>query len=341
MLLWLCFEAILMFSGKVQVVSDESGLQSYINQAGVALDSQLQNLMPIISNLRLHKQIEYALQTKGKGLRSTMVLLAGESVGAEKQNLEKLALGIELLHLATLVHDDILDQDLFRRNALSVQAKWSVKEAILVGDALASLGLNLGRDYGKEVLDVMANTCLQLTDGEFMDVKITTATLSEEYYLEKIRKKSASLFKAAAECGAIAGNGSKDEISSLGAFGENYGLAFQIRDDLSDVLSSENEVLSDLNEFRSTLPLICLDTKSSKSAQTLIKKILASKKKNGEGSQILFQELEMLLDKSGSIDYCHGKIGYYVREAISILDLIEESPCKNYLKEMAKSLTLK
>jgi geranylgeranyl pyrophosphate synthase len=127
----------------------------------------------------------------------------------------------------------------------------------------------------------------------------------------------------------------------LGAFGENYGLGFQIKDDLSDVLFSENEAISHLNEFRSTLPLICLDTKSSKSAQTLIMKILDSKKKNCEGNQILFKELEMLLKKSGSIDYCKGKVDYYVREATSNLEPLKESPCKNYLKEMAKSLMLK
>ena len=162
-----------MFSGKAQVVSSESGIQSYFDKARITLDSQLQSLMPKVETLRLHKQIEYALQTKGKGLRSAMVLLAGESVGADRKNLEKLALGIELFHLATLVHDDILDQDLFRRNALSVQAKWSVKEAILVGDALASLGLSLGRDYSKKILDIMTNTCLQLSDGEYLDVKTT------------------------------------------------------------------------------------------------------------------------------------------------------------------------
>jgi geranylgeranyl pyrophosphate synthase len=340
MLLWLCFEDVLMFSGKAQVVSSESGLQSYFDKVRIALDSQLQSLMPTVETLRLHKQIEYALQTKGKGLRSAMVLLAGESVGADRKNLEKLALGIELLHLATLVHDDILDQDLFRRNALSVQAKWSVKEAILVGDALASLGLSLGIDYSKKILDIMANTCLQLSDGEYLDVKSTKSSLTEEYYFEKIRKKTSSLFEAATECGAIAGEGSSSEISSLAAFGENYGYAFQIRDDLSDVLKSENTPLSDLNEFRTTLPMICLDQKSSKDALILIRRLMASKKKNENCCQILLKELESLLRNNGSIDYCCQKINYYIERAVSSLDSLKESTSKNYLRKMAESLKL-
>ena len=329
-----------MTAGKLQAVSGESGLQLYFDGARVDLDDQLQSLLPLIAKLRLHKQIEYALQTKGKGLRSTMVLLAGESVGADRKKLEKLALGIELLHLATLVHDDVLDQDLFRRNALSVQAKWSVKEAILVGDALASLGLSLGSNYPKEVLDVMASTCLQLSDGEYLDVKATKSSLYEEYYFEKIQKKTASLFKAAAECGAIAGNGSAEEIISLATFGENYGLAFQIRDDLSDVLSSKNTMLSDLNEFRATLPLICLDKKSNKDALILIRRLLISKKENGNRSHLLLKELESLLKTSGSIDYCFQKMNGYTEKAVSSLDSLKESEYKNYLKEMAESLKL-
>ena len=134
-----------------------------------------------------------------------MVLLSGESVGGNREDLRKLALAIELLHLATLVHDDILDEDLFRRDALSVHAKWSVKEAVLVGDILASLSFVLCKGYKREILDVMIDTCMQLSDGEYSDVELAKTTLSEKEYFKKIEKKSASLFKAACECGVLAG----------------------------------------------------------------------------------------------------------------------------------------
>jgi geranylgeranyl pyrophosphate synthase len=328
-----------MATGKIQVASNQNGLQSYFDEARAVLDLQIEGLKPVISKLRLHKQIEYALQTQGKRLRSTLLLLSGQSVGAERQRLQKLALGIELLHLATLVHDDILDQDLFRRNALSVPAKWSVKEAILVGDSLASLGLSLGRDYSTEVLEILANTCLQLPDGEYLDDKMKNPTSPEEYYFEKIKKKTASLFKAATECGAIAGNGSAEEINSLAEFGENYGLAFQIKDDLTDVLSTEN-ILSDLNEYCTTLPLICLNRKHRKDAQIIIKNLLKAKKKNCEDIALISRELKSLLNQNGSIVYCGQKINYYCAKSISSLEGLDETIYKKYLIAMANSLKL-
>ena len=108
----------------------ESNFQSYYNGIKDSMNSEFQSLLPSIADLKLHRQIRYALQTKGKRLRATLVALSGQSVGGKEEDLRKLALAIELLHLATLVHDDILDEDVFRRNALSVHAKWSVKEAV-------------------------------------------------------------------------------------------------------------------------------------------------------------------------------------------------------------------
>ncbi len=106
-----------------------SDFQSYCSNAKKLVDTELQALLPAIAELKLRKQIEYALQTSGKRLRPTLVLLSGESVGGNRMQLRKLALAFELLHLATLVHDDILDEDVVCRNALSVYAKWSVKDA--------------------------------------------------------------------------------------------------------------------------------------------------------------------------------------------------------------------
>ena len=133
--------------------------QSYCGNAKKLVDSELQNAAASSYRVKkLRKQIEYALQTSGKRLRPTLVLLCGESVGGNRERLRKLALAFELLHLATLVHDDVLDEDLFRRNSLSVYAKWSIKDAILVGDVLASLSLSLCKGYKREILNVMILT---------------------------------------------------------------------------------------------------------------------------------------------------------------------------------------
>jgi octaprenyl-diphosphate synthase len=255
------------------------------------------------------------------------------------ENLARLALAVELLHSATLVHDDILDGDVFRRNALSVYAKWSVKEAILVGDSLASLALSLCRGYRDEVLDVMAYTCLQLSDGEYMDVELSRFGGSEKAYLEKVNKKSASLFKAAAKCGALAANGSEEGISALAGFGENFGVAFQIRDDVSDVAAVGNIMPCDINELRVTLPLIHLYQNGGPDVKALLKR-LASTKKDGQLDKLGLSELLVSLQKSGSIRYCEDKIDHYLERAVEAIAPIQESTCKNYIVEMAQSLRI-
>lgn len=316
--------------------SQANSLKSYFAAAKILLDSQLEKLHPIIAELKLQKQIEYVMQTQGKRLRSATLLLSGESVGGKREELAKLALAIELLHSATLVHDDVLDGDVFRRNALSVHAKWSVKEAILVGDALASLSLRLCRGYRTEILDVMADTCLQLSDGEYMDIELTNLNLSEENYLVKTKKKSGSLFKAAAECGALAGKGSPGEISALSSFGENYGIAFQIRDDIADVDSVKNEIPPDINELRATLPMIYLSRCGSTEIGELLKKWESVKTKQILDNSV-FHELHVELRNSGALSYCANRIDEFVINAIVSLDGLKDSPFKNYLIAMAQS----
>ena len=254
-----------------------SDFQSYCSNAKKLVDSELQSLLPAVAELKLRKQIEYALQTNGKRLRPTLVLLSGESVGGNRMQLRKLALAFELLHLATLVHDDILDEDLFGRNALSVYAKWSVKDAILVGDVLASLSLSLCKGYKREILNVMIDTCMQLSDGEYSDVELAGEELNEEEYFEKIEKKCASLFKAACECGALAADGSSIVTSALRLFGENYGVAYQIKDDILDAEEWGNDLQPDVNKFRATLPIIHAYENADKEKQARFKRLLVRK----------------------------------------------------------------
>jgi geranylgeranyl pyrophosphate synthase len=331
-----------MSAKKTQIASDKSPLQLYFEEAKTLIDADLQALAPVISELKLHDQIEYALQTEGKRLRSSLVFLCGESVSGRREDLRSLALAVELLHSATLVHDDILDQDLFRRNTLSVQARWSVKEAILVGDALASLALRLCRGYGDQILDVMAETCLQLSDGEYMDVELANEGASEADYLEKVKKKSASLFKAAAQSGALAAGSSASEASALAGFGENYGVAFQIRDDVADATLTADKEPSDLNEYRATLPLIHLRQNAPENAQKLLHKLTSKSAKSMDllGKRELLDKLRVCFEDSGSFVYCADKIDAYADRALACLAPLRETPYKTLLAQMADSLRL-
>jgi geranylgeranyl pyrophosphate synthase len=258
-----------------------------------------------------------------------MVLLAGESVGGEKEKLQKLALAVELLHSASLVHDDVLDRDVFRRNALSAQAKWGVREAVLVGDALASLALMLCKGYPQEVLDLMVDTCLQLSDGEFMDLETTRNVFSEPEYLVRVKKKTASLFRAASQCGALAAEGSFGEVEALGIFGENYGIAFQIRDDLVDG--------AEPGEFRVTLPIIRFYQNAGKKDRVFLES-LVSKRLGGSVSGNADGDFRMKLDKCGAVPYCVERIDSHVNKAVGALSQLRESPLKGYLCQMAESL---
>jgi geranylgeranyl pyrophosphate synthase len=325
-----------MTAKKIQAVSNENSLQSYLNETEATLNNQLQTLMPAIRELKLHKQIEYVLQTRGKRLRSAMVLLSGECLSAKKEDLLKLSLAVELLHSASLVHDDILDREVFRRNAISVQARWSVKEAILVGDALASLALGLCRDYKNEVLDVMAAACLQLSDGEYMDVSLSSSALCERDYLEKAKKKTGALFKAAAECGALAANGKQNEVDALAAFGMNFGVAFQIKDDIADVVALENTVPADFNELRATLPIVHLYETSGKDNQMLLAKFGSARKSLDQ--KVLLQGLRAELERADCVSYCSDKIDAYMNDAVACLSSVRESRFKTCLVEMVEQL---
>ncbi len=315
-------------------------LCKYVEATKAVLDSQLKSLNPTIRTLRLRKQIEYALQSRGKLLRATMLLLSGESVGGNRKRLEKLALAIEMLHAASLVHDDILDREIFRRNALSVQARWSVKEAVLVGDALASLALGICRGYGNEILDAMASACLQLSDGEYMDVSMSQFASSEKEYFEKAKKKTGALFRAAAKCGAIAAKGERSKVEALANFGENYGVAFQIRDDMEDVSKLENETPAEFMEVRSTLPIVLLHRNGSKVFRTLIKK-LSSAESAGMEQKMLFRELRASLEQQGCLRQCRVEVDVHIKSGVEFLNVLDDSTSKACLVQMANQLRLK
>jgi geranylgeranyl pyrophosphate synthase len=304
-------------------VFDERKYQAYLEKAREELSSEISELLPRISGLRLSEKIVYVLQTRGKLLRPTLVLLSGQSVGGNMEFLKKLALAIELLHDATLVHDDILDNDHFRRDALAVHSKWGVRNAILVGDALASLSLNLSAEYGNEVFEVVSEACLLLCDGEYMDAAEITNEASEQDYLEKIKKKSASLFKAAAQCGAIAGGGRASEIESLAKFGESFGMAYQISDDLSDIASLKDGLVPGQSDFQ-TLPFIHFYELTGK------------REKDFQGSSP--EKLYETLENSSCLRYCFDKKEDYLNNAVANLENVRDSVYKSYLVKMVDNL---
>ena len=304
------------------------------------IDSELLSLISNSYSLRLRDKIEYALLSEGKRLRPFLVILSAESVGGRRDDVRTLALAIELIHTATLIHDDVLDRDVLRRGSLAVHARWSVHDAILVGDALLSIAIKLAASYGKEVLLIAADTGLSLCDGEYVDMDWADSKMAEETYLEKIRKKSASLFKAAAQGGAMVAGGSYPEVDALAGYGECFGVAYQIRDDLTDIFSLKG-LSVDLKERRVTLPIIHLyQSYNSREKRNLLRSLKAIKS-GGDLSRIFLKKLESDLRTRGSLKYCGEKIDEYVDRAIACVEPLKEDVYKSYLIKFAKSLRIR
>jgi len=316
-----------------------NNFQFYLTETKQLINSELSNLISKIPELKLRPYIEYALLSRGKRLRPILVILSTQSVGGDRDQVMPLALAFELLHTATLVHDDVIDKDNLRRGLPALHKKWGVNAAILVGDAMISLGVNLAADFGTKIMKIVSKYGLELCDGEYMDTSLSLSEITEEKYLLKTIKKSASLFKAAAQCGALAGGGSRLETMCLAKFGECLGIAYQLRDDLLDLAVQGRFVPKDLRTGRITLPLIHLHRVSNFSEREILEKdlrILANG--NPEGNKDVVKRIFHSLKKASSFAYCEKKITEYIQRGLTNISPLEDTEFKIYLAQMTKLL---
>jgi geranylgeranyl pyrophosphate synthase len=305
------------------------------------INSELLNLVSSLSEVRLHPQIEYALLSKGKRLRPILVILSAQSVGGNQEEVMPLALAFELMHTATLVHDDIIDGDKMRRGIPALYRKWSVDDAILAGDAMIALAINLAADFGAKIIKTVSQSALELCDGEHMDTSLSLGTITEEEYFLKIKKKSASLFKATTYCGALAGKGSPIEVESLAAFGENFGIAYQLRDDLLDMTITGGFVPKDLKSGRVTLPLIYLYKVSDfVQREKLENDLQILMKGNRVVKNAAIERVSHSLKTAKAFTYCEQKINQYIKKSVDSLKPLKNTPFKTYLTQMTKLLKL-
>lgn len=314
----------------------EDAFRAYVSEARKQVDFELSELIKENSDLTLRPQLEYAVLSEGKRLRPLLIIMSAESVGANRNKILRLALAFELMHAATLVHDDIIDQDEMRRGGLAVHRKWSVSDAILTGDALIALAVSLASEYGKTVLKAMTQSALELCDGAHKDVTLSLRTLTEKLYFKKIKEKSASLFEASAFCGALAGGGTNLEVNSLSAFAENFGIAYQLRDDIVD-LSQEGTIVSkDLESGVVNLPLLHAYAASTLSEKRKIEKNLQAimNESPQESLENVQNIIELVLQK-GSLRYCEQKIDEYLFRAIESLSPLKNTKYKTFLVQMA------
>lgn len=302
------------------------GLQSYLLDTRELVETGLKNLLDTMPDMKLRPLLEYALLTKGKRLRPILLILSAQSVGGNPKKVLQLALSFELLHTATLVHDDIIDQDVSRRGNKTLYSQWSTNSAILAGDALIALATNLTADYGPQAVKILADVGLELCEGEFIDATLSLAKASEEEYFDKIKKKSASLFKGTACCGALASGGNTSEIEALARFGEYFGMAYQVNDDLED-LENKDQISQDLKNGNVTLPLLYL----FKHGDEMSRKLLAENFGNKNVTRMNAEKLRVKMEQIGAFGYCRSKVAEYSKLARLSLEDVRDSVFKDYL----------
>jgi len=312
------------------VDSSKMGFQSHLTEMRLLIDSRLDTFLEGISGFTIHPLIKYAVLSGGKRLRPVMSILSCESVCGSRESVVPLALAFELIHSASLVHDDIIDGDRVRRGVPALHEKWSMEDAIIAGDALIALAIELSAGYGSDVIRLVSKCSIELCEGERLELEHSLGDATEERYFEKVRKKSASLFRAAAEAGAKVGGGTRREVRSLAHFGESFGVAYQIRDDIVDLLEAEGRGSNDLELGRVTLPIIHFYERSDEDRRAFLEKFFG---KPRLGEEVL-GELVRAIKEARSIEYCEDKIRENLKSASDCLRDLEETSARTHLSNM-------
>lgn len=263
---------------------------------------------------------QYIVKRKGKQLRPMFVFLTAGACGAITEKTYRGASLIELLHTATLVHDDVVDDSMYRRGFFSINALWKNKIAVLVGDYLLSRGLLLSVDNGDfELLKIVSTAVREMSEGELLQIaKARKLDITEEVYFDVIRQKTASLIASCCATGASSAGSSPEIIEKVKLFGEKVGIAFQIKDDLFDYGDAEigKPVGIDIKEKKMTLPLIYALSKSSWIEKRRI--IYLIKNKSHKNSTVA--EVIAFVKEKGGIQYAEEKMMFYYQEALHILE---------------------
>jgi octaprenyl-diphosphate synthase len=287
------------------------------------------------SNIPLLKIIlNYILRRKGKQMRPLLVFLTAGLNGKIAESTYVAATLIELLHTASLVHDDVVDDAKERRGALSINALWNSKIAVLVGDYMLSQGLLISLEKSRyEMLEIVSEAVKSMAEGELLQLqKARKLNIKEPDYYKIIISKTAALVAACTASGARSVTEDQDVIQQMKEFGENIGIAFQIRDDLLDYEANGltgKIVGNDIKERKLTLPLIHSLEIASAAQRNQIMSIVKRKKKTKDE----IKEVIEFVSTSGGLEYAELKMNQFRDKALAILDSYPDSSYKNSLKK--------
>ena len=314
------------------------------------MNAELQNIVtsPIRENLirfeavyreSLHSDVKlintiirYISRKKGKQLRPRLCLLSAGLCGEPTENTYRAAALIEMIHVATLIHDDVVDDANLRRGWPSINRVWKNKLSILVGDFMFSKALtNMIHLKDFDALDILSSTAERLSQGEIQQIeKAIKKNMTEKIYYQMVSDKTASLFSAACKLGVMTVTEDNDKREALAKFGEKFGLVFQIKDDLLDITGNVEGLGKpagfDLKKNILTLPLIYLFENLPASEVKIVKRELNNHVKKSE-----IREIRKLIEKHGGIQFAENQIDRLAKEAQDELNIFSDSVYKDSL----------
>ncbi len=287
----------------------------------------------------LDKITYYIVQRKGKQVRPMFVFLSARLCGESGESTYIAASLVELLHTATLVHDDVVDDSFQRRGFFSINALWKNKIAVLVGDYFLSQGLLLAlKNKEFRLLEIVSEAVKSMSEGELLQIqKARRLDIDEAVYYDIIRQKTASLIAAACSAGAASTTDDDELIEKMRLFGEKIGIAFQIRDDLFDFGTDDvgKPLGIDIKEKKMTLPLIYALNNSNSTDRKRVIRIV--KKYNEDAEKV--KEVIDFVRSSGGLEYAQKAMKDYRAQAFELLHTFPESPVRNSMEQLVTFVT--
>ena len=311
------------------------------NLVGSKLDDVTQLIKhKLASEINLiHKMTDYHVKSGGKRIRPLLTLASAKLCGYKDGSRDiNLAACIELIHNATLLHDDVIDNSKLRRGNKTANSVWGNQSSILVGDYLFSRCFEMMvEDGSQEILKLLSSTSSRIAQGEVLQLEHKgEIDLLEETYFNIINMKTAALFSAAGKVGACLGNKSKKEKDALESYGKNLGLAFQIADDALDYFSSKTifgkEIGKDKYERKTTLPLIIIFQRGNNDERSFLKEIFKKKKRNEDD----FSETLALINKYKAVEASFKRAEYFVNVSYDALGIFQNSEEKKVLQNLTE-----
>lgn len=296
--------------------------------------ASMQSSVPLLDRIT-----HYIVKRKGKQIRPMFVFLSASLCGGITEATYRGAALVELLHTATLVHDDVVDNSYERRGFFSVNALWKNKIAVLVGDFLLSKGLLLSINNGDfGLLKIVSDAVKQMSEGELLQIeKARRLDIDEAVYYEVIRQKTASLIASCCSCGAASAGADAEIVEKMRLFGEKVGIAFQIKDDLFDFGTDDvgKPLGIDIKEKKITLPLIYALNKAGSSEK---RRIINLVKNHNEDSDKVSEVIDFVRN-SGGLDYARSRMDAYQQEAFNILNELPEHESRDSLQQLVRFTT--